>query len=128
MILSINCPHLKQEKIETRSDHLAIQCIQHLVTPSTYLQFQIFVQLKSQEMEITGCVDGCNFLSSQEQAGGEYMITSTLYLPKGCSMLDLACLEANSINDLVATQTQQTKQSNGANKDNRQEPIQKEQQ
>ena len=79
-------------------------------------------------MEITGCVDGCNFLSSQEQAGGEYMITSTLYLPKGCSMLDLACLEANSINDLVATQTQQTKQSNGANKDNRQEPIQKEQQ
>ena len=56
IILSLNQPHLSEEKIAIRSDHLAISCIQHLFTPSTFIQFQVFVYLKSQELEETGCV------------------------------------------------------------------------
>ena len=50
------------------------------------------MQLKSQEMEVKGTVEACNILSSQESTGGDYQLTTTLYLPKGCSMLDMACL------------------------------------
>ena len=114
MILSINQPHLTEEKIETRSDYLAISCIQYLVTATTFTQFQIFTQLKAQEQEITGCSEACNFLASQEQASSEFQLTATVYLPKPCSMLDLASLEASSINELVINAT--TKQ--GPNKDN----------
>jgi hypothetical protein len=114
MILSINQPHLTEEKIETRSDYLAISCIQYLVTATTYTQFQTFIQLKAQEQEITGCSEACNFLASQEQASADFQLTATVYLPKPCSMLDLASLEASTINELVINAT--TKQ--GPNKDN----------
>jgi hypothetical protein len=117
MVLSINQPHLTEDKIETRSDHLAISCIAHLVTASTFAQFQIFIQLKAQELEVTGCADACNFLASQEQAGPEFQLTTTMYLPKNCSMLDLASLEATNINELVINST--TRQ--GTSKENKRE-------
>ena len=121
MILSVNQPHLTEDKIAVISDHFAISCIQYLVTPATFTQFQVFVQLKSQEMEVTGTVEVCNFLSSQETTGGDYQLTTNLYLPKGCSLLDTACLEATSINDLVINSTQSTQQRQnirGSSRDN----------
>ena len=100
---------------------MAISCIGHLLTPATFAQFQICVQLKSQELEVTSCLDGCNFLSSQEQAGGDFQLTGTLYLPKPCSMLDLASLEASSISELVINTTQQQQCNKWPNKDNQKE-------
>ena len=67
MILSVSQPHLTGEKITLRSDHLAISCIQYLVAPATFQQFQVFVTLKAQELEATGCIEACNFLASQSK-------------------------------------------------------------
>ena len=111
MILSINSPHFSEDKLQVRADFLALICKPHLVTKQTYAQFQGFIQIKSQEQEVCGTTEACNFLSSQEQVSTEYQITSTLNLPKASSMLDLQSLEDNSVTDLVinATQTPQVK-------------------
>jgi hypothetical protein len=105
MVLGINQAHLTEQKVETRAEFLAISCIQFLVTPQTWVQFQTFLQMKSAEQEAIGCAEACNFLASQELVGAEFQLSTTLYLPKQCSMLDMACLEANSITDLVISTT-----------------------
>ena len=38
--------------------------------------------------------------------GSEFQIQATMFLPKNCTMLDLQSLEANSVNNLVISQTQ----------------------
>ena len=76
-----------------------------MVNANTKLAFQQFVQVKSLEGEITCCTEASNFISSQEQMGAEYQIAATLFLPKNCIMLDLQSLEANSVKDLVISQT-----------------------
>ena len=77
IILSVSQAHLSEEKITVRSDHLAISCIQFPVTQPTLQQFQIFVALKAQELEATGCIEACNFLASQENSGEAYQLTAT---------------------------------------------------
>ena len=75
MILSINSPHFTDDKLQTRADYLALSCIPHLVTANTNSAFQVFIQIKSQECEMCGCTEGCNFLSSQEHVSSDYQYT-----------------------------------------------------
>lgn len=86
MILSINQPHFNDEKLQVRADFLAISVIPHMVNTNTNA-------------------------ASQEQMGTEYQITATLFLPEHCTMLDLQSLEANSVKDLVISQTQLVNQT-----------------
>ena len=88
MILSVSQPHLSEEKVTLRSDHLAISCIQFPAAQPTLQQFKIVVALKAQELEATGCIEACNFLASQENSGEAYQLAATMYLPKSCSLLD----------------------------------------
>ena len=97
---------MKKEKIEIRGEHLALSTIGHLVSPATYIQFQHFIQVKAQELEITFCAKACNFIASQEQVGGDYQVTGTMYLPKHYFLLDMGSLEANNISELVVNTTQ----------------------
>ena len=75
MILSINSPHFTDDKLQIRADYLALSCIPHLVTANTNSAFQVFIQIKSQECEMCGCTEGCNFLSSQEHVSSDYQYT-----------------------------------------------------
>ena len=63
MILSINSPHFTEDKLQVRADFLALSCIPHLVTQQSNSQFQVFIQVKSQEQEVCGTTEACNFLS-----------------------------------------------------------------
>ena len=103
--MAINQPHFTDDKLQVRADFLAISTIPHLINPATNLAFQQFVQVKSLEGEITCCTEGANFISSQEQMGSEWQIQATMFLPKNCTMLDLQSLEANTVKDLVISQT-----------------------
>ena len=80
MILSINSPHFSEEKLQVRADFLALSVIPHMFNSNTNAAFQQFVLLKSSEGEITCCTEAANFISSQQQMGVDYQITTTTSL------------------------------------------------
>ena len=88
-LLDLTHPNLDPEDHDMKATKHACKCIEFLVSKGVKQLFETYQRDKVIHDEKINLVELVNMITTQENTKDEYKITQTMYLPPGCSNLDI---------------------------------------
>ena len=88
-LLDLTHPGLDPDEHEMKATKHACKCIEFLVSKGVKQLFETYQRDKVINDEKINLVELVNMITQQENMKDEYKITQTMYLPPGCSNLDM---------------------------------------